>query len=466
LAAVKVVDGLGIWDTLGFAEGEQVLGLDPKLLSVIAISLLVLLYAGFAGLWGVVITDFFQFFLGLFGAIVVAIFAISSPIVGGLEGLVTKAQQLTDFNVLAFVPVTREAGAQVGGGLFGFAWSAYAGISASTFFAYVFLQWWTFRRSDGGGEFIQRLVAAKDEAEAEKAAWFFNIVNYVVRTWPWVLVALAAVVLYPAMEDPELGYPRMMIEFLPVGVLGLVVASLVAAFMSTVSTLINWGASYLTNDFYRRFVHPHADQRRLVFVGRVASVIITALGAMAAFVADDVATVFRLVIAIGTGPGVVLILRWFWWRINAWAELSAMVAGFAVGVFTTLVPVLTIDDFGTRLLVITLFTASVWIAVMLVTRPESDETLDNFYRKVRPGGPGWRRVRERVGIPAAQSLKLDLLRVLAAVILLLSLMFSSGALLLLRWTWGLSLLGVALIAWQWLRLLDRWVRGRVASASP
>ncbi|HEX7070101.1 MAG TPA: sodium:proline symporter, partial [Rhodothermales bacterium] len=197
LAAVKVVDGLGIWEGLGFSAGEQVMGMDPKLLSVIGISVLVLVYAGLSGLWGVVVTDFVQFFLALFGAIIVAIYAIGSPEVGGIGGLVEKAQALTEFDVLTFIPITRDADLHVGPTIAGYAWSTYAGISATTFFAYVFVQWWTFRRSDGGGEFIQRLVAAKDEQEAEKAAWFFNVFNYIVRTWPWVLVALAAVVLYP-----------------------------------------------------------------------------------------------------------------------------------------------------------------------------------------------------------------------------------------------------------------------------
>src|SRR5690606_7061692 len=195
------------------------------------------------------------------------------------------------------------------GDVWSIGWSAFAGISATTFFAYVFLQWWTFRRSDGGGEFIQRLAASKDEAEAEKAAWWFNITHYVIRTWPWILVALAALVLYPELEDRELGYPKLMLDFLPVGLLGLVVASLVAAFMSTISTNINWGASYLTNVLYRRFIDPDASQQQLVLVGRVTSVLITAFRAIATFFAQDVATVFRLVIAIGTGPGVVLILQ-------------------------------------------------------------------------------------------------------------------------------------------------------------
>jgi Na+/proline symporter len=440
LAAVKVIGALGIWESLGFAAGSTVWGMDPKLLTVIGVSVLVLLYAGLSGLWGVVATDFFQFFLALFGAIVVAVFAIQSPDVGGLGGLVEKSQRFTDFDVLAFVPINWSADTWLGVG-----WSSFAGISATTFFAYVGIQWWTFRRSDGGGEFIQRLAASRDEASAEKAAWFFNVMHYIVRTWPWVLVALAALVLYPEMEDPEMGYPRLMLDFLPTGLLGVVVASLVAAFMSTVSTQINWGASYLTNDLYKRFLHPEATQAELVAVGRIASVLITVLGATAAFFSDSVATVFRLVIAIGTGPGVVLILRWFWWRINAWAELSAMVAGFAMGMMTTVVDVFTIEDFGIRLMVITASTTVVWVTTMLLTPPESDETLDRFYRLAQPGGPGWERQRARTGIPAAISLKQSLLRTAAASLVLFGSMFGVGAVLLLRWPVAAWMIATAVV---------------------
>ena len=448
LAAVKVVAGLGLYESFGIDPDEAVWGLDLKLLTVMGLALLVLLYAGFAGLWGVVATDFFQFFLGLAGALLVAVYAITDVRVGGLGGLVQKAQALTDHDVLAFLPVVTDAG-----GLLGLGWSAAAGISASTFVAYVGLQWWTFRRSDGGGEFIQRLAASKSEAEAEKAAWLFNILNYIVRTWPWILVALAALVLYPDLEDRELGYPRLMRDFLPVGVLGLVVASLVAAFMSTISTLINWGASYLTNDLYRRFIRPEATQAQLVLVGRVCSMLITVFGAAAAFFAQDIGTVFRLIIAVGTGPGVVLILRWFWWRINAWAELASMGAGFVVGVFTTLVPVLQIGDFGLRLFVITLITTVVWTSVMLLTPPERPETLTRFYRKARPGGPGWRAQRAETGLPPIQSLRTAVLRTLAATLILFGGMFAVGGFLLLKPAVGLAALLVAVAGGIGLRVL-------------
>ncbi|MFW5947957.1 MAG: sodium:solute symporter family protein, partial [Gemmatimonadota bacterium] len=322
LAMVKVVDALGVFPALGLD-----LGASAKLWSVVGVGAFVLLYAGIAGLWGVAATDFFQFFLGLAGAIVVAVVAVAH--VGGPGAMVEQAERLTDFDVLSFTPLEFGGGSLV-------RWSKTAGISALTFFSYVAILWWAFRRSDGGGEFIQRLSAVRTEADAEKAAWFFNIMNYVVRTWPWVVVAVVALVVYPDLDDPELGYPRLMLDFLPAGVLGLVVASLVAAFMSTVSTAINWAASYITNDLYARFARPDAGDRELVWFARVASVLVTALGATAAFYAESVATVYRLILAVGTGPGLVLILRWYWWRINAWAELAAMVAGFLVGALTSL----------------------------------------------------------------------------------------------------------------------------------
>ena len=452
LAMTKVVDALQLWQSVGIEPNES-----NKLFSVIGISILVLFYAGFSGLWGVVATDFFQFFLALFGALVVAIVVVNSPEVGGMRSLIDQFTATTNPEMLSFIPLRFANG--------GIEWSALAGIPSSTFLAYVFLQWWSFRRSDGGGEFVQRLAASKTEAEAEKAAWFFNILHYVIRTWPWIVVALAAVVVYPNLEDKELGYPMLMLDYLPPIMLGLVVASLVAAFMSTVSTLINWGASYLTNDLYARFISPSANQAELVFAGRVASVLVTVLGAIAAFIATDVATVFRLVIAIGTGPGLVLILRWFWWRINAAAELAAMVGGFIVGFFTSvpfgqeifasIAPWIDISSFGIRLLVTSVITTIIWVTTLLLTPPESNETLDRFYTKVRPGGPGWARQRQRTGIPPQQNLSLDIQRVLAAILLLFGAMLAVGGFLLLQSLTGWISLAIAVMGGFWLRQLSK-----------
>ena len=442
LAMVKVVDALGLWQSLGLNPGD-----NAKIWSVIAVSVFVLIYSGFSGLWGVVATDFFQFFLALTGAIAVAIVAVLH--VGGIHELVPQVQQATDIDVLTFFPLTWGEG--------GITWNDAAGITATTFSAYIFLQWWSFRRSDGGGEFVQRIAAAKDEAEAEKASWFFNILHYIIRTWPWILVALAAMVIYPDLSDRELGYPKLMLDFLPPVVLGLVVASLIAAFMSTVSTSINWGASYLTNDLFLRFVKPDANQTELVTVGRIASVLVTFFGAIAAFFATDVATVFRLVIAIGTGPGLVLVLRWFWWRINAAAELAAMVSGFVIGLSLSIFPGFSsiFQDFGYKLLFISTVTAIIWISVMYLTPPESDEVLDKFYLKVRPGGIGWLRERERTGVLPAQDLKQDLLKVVAAILLLFGSMFAIGGFLLLQPVTGWISLVVAVVGSFWLRKLSR-----------
>jgi Na+/proline symporter len=444
LAMVKVVDALGIWQNLGIDAEANTL----KLLSVIGVSIFVLIYAGLAGLWGVVATDFFQFFLALFGAILVAFFAVDE--VGGIHELVRQVPLASDKDILSLLPLTFG-----GEGNPFIQFSQTAGITASTFLAYIAIQWWSWRRSDGGGEFVQRFAAAKNETEAEKAAWLFNIMHYVIRTWPWILVALAALVLYPDLQDKELGYPRLMLDFLPPALLGLVVASLIAAFMSTVSTSINWGASFITNDLYLRFIKPSATQTELVLIGRLSSVLVTAIGAIAAFLASDVATVFRLVIAIGTGSGLILVLRWFWWRVNAAAELTAIIGSFVIGSVTSLVPALTIEDFGLRLMFITASVTILWVIALFATQPETEATLNEFYRRVRPGGPGWTKQRASTGLEPAQNLSLDLQRVAAGILLLFGFLLTTGGFLLLQPAIGWISLIVGVGGWMWLRQLNK-----------
>jgi SSS family solute:Na+ symporter len=438
LAMVKVVDALQVFPSLGMEVGD-----NGKLWAIIGVSAFVLVYAGVAGLWGVAATDFFQFFLALVGAFLVAWFAVSH--VGGLGEVARLAQQNTEFDVLAFTPFTFGDGSLI-------RFSQQAGISALTFFSYVAILWWAFRRSDGGGEFIQRLSAVKNEAEAEKAAWFFNIMHYVVRTWPWIIVAIVALAIYPDLEDKQLGYPMLMLDFLPTGVLGLVVASLFAAFMSTVSTLINWSASYMTNDLYARFMRPQATQKELVLAARIASVIVCVIAGIVVFFSDSILTMYRLVLAIGTGPGLVLILRWYWWRINAWAEFSAMVSGFLIGGFLmSQIGRIEWLTFGHVLTITAIASLAIWVPVMLLTKPEPDEKLDAFYTRVRPGGPGWKLQRARTGIQAAQNLKKDIGRVLAGITLLYGLMFLVGGLLLQKWYTAIGCTVAVLIGWMWLR---------------
>ena len=397
-----------------------------------------------------------------FGAILIAVIAIVS--VGGLGALDAKLAAAGLDAKRAFFPALTGAGIANG-----------ASLGIGTFLAYVGIQWWAFRRSDGGGEFVQRLSASRDEDSAEKAAMLFNILHYVVRTWPWVLVALVALVIYPELlhgvGDPELSYPKLMLHFLPVGVLGLVVASLVAAFMSVASVHINWGASYITNDLYRRFVHEHASQRELVWVGRIASIVLAVLGAWVAFHAQSIGTIFTFIIAIGTGPGAVLILRWFWWRINAWAELASMVAGLLIALvlYTPNVHwgsgvlgaplgslaafVKPISDLGPAgvLTITALGTGVIWVIVMLVTKPESDAVLDRFYRRARPGGPGWRRQRARTGLDPLQDLGGDLLSALWGIFLIFGLMFAIGGVLLFKWWTALASVIITVVAWFLIR---------------
>jgi Na+/proline symporter len=418
LAMRKVIEALGLWDALQIdLPGE------PRLWIVIAVSVLVLFYAGLAGLWGVVATDFIQFVLALVGALLVAGFAL--PDVGGIAGVKAALVERGLGDRIDFMP-----------------WSDVAQLSMTTFLAYIGIQWWAFRLSDGGGMFIQRFVSSKTEEDAAKAAWLFNLLHYVVRTWPWIVVALVAVVLYPTLADPEIGYIQLMLDYLPAGLLGLVVASFLAAFMSTVSTQINWGASYVVNDLYARWLRPEAGDREQVWVGRLASVVIVAFAATAAFFAQDIGTVFRFMIAIGTGPGAVLILRWFWWRVNAWAELAAMLAGMLIALLLYL-PAFGDVDFGVRLAVTAFGAAAVWIPAMLLTAPEAEETLERFYRRTRPGGPGWRRQREATGLAPLQDLGADLRSGVAAIVLLISLMLGIGWLVLGFWAKGAISCGIA-----------------------
>jgi Na+/proline symporter len=402
LAMRKVIAGIGLLQSFQGLPG------DDRLWALMPIVLVTLAYTAVAGLWGVVVTDLLQYVLAMLGALLVMLYALHE--VGGIHALTTQLRSTGQGSHLDLIPHGEDALVPMG-----------------TMAGYLLIQWWGFRNSDGGGMFVQRLSATATEREASKAAHLFNVLNYVVRTWPWVLVGLAALVLLPGLHDPELAYPLLMRRYLPPGVLGLVFASLVAAFMSSVSTQINWGASYIVNDLYARFGGQRED-RLLVRAARIASVGLTLLAAVLSFAMDDVGQVFRFLILIGNGPGLVLLLRWFWWRINAWAEIAAMAAAVVLAL-ASYHPALAGLSFGARLALTAFGTMAVWVPVMLLTRPERPEVLEGFYRRVRPGG-AWGPQARTTGLAPLDKLSRDLVRWLAWSGALLGVMLGVGALLL------------------------------------
>lgn len=420
LAMRKIIVALGI------AEIVPLPG-DPQLWAVVLIVVITLIYTAASGLWGVLATDFFQTVLGFVGAIIVMGYALGE--VGGLgamrEALIAGGHEAK----LRLVPRPGDA------------------LPMGTFAAYLLLQWWTYRLADGGGMFVQRLSSVKDEREAERASLFFNFLNYPVRTWPWVIVALAALVVLPPQSDPEMAYPLMMVRYLPVGVLGLVFASLLAAFMSTVATQVNWGASYAVRDLYQRFVSTEATQEQLVRVARIATVFITLAAAALSFYMADVGRVFRFLVLFGNGTGVVLLLRWFWWRVNAWAEWTALVAGMAIAIALSAVPSLAALSFGLKIAITTFGTMACWLPVMLLTPPEAPARLDSFYRRARPPGPGWRVVRARTGVEPPTTLPRELRAAASTLLLVMGPTLAIGGLVVGSVAWGVSGGAAAVAGW-------------------
>ena len=440
LALRKVVEALGI-----VSGSPAAFGVPDTLWLLAVVALMVLAYTVAGGLWAVVVTDLVQLVLALLGALAVAVAALHAA--GGMGGLLGQLEGMNRPELLSLVPWTIEDG--------GVHWLEGAGISVPMFLAYIAVQWWSFRRSDGGGEFIQRMLATRDEQQARLAGWVFLVVNYLVRSWLWVVVALAALVLLPDQGDWELSYPALAVQLLPPVALGLVVVSLVAAFMSTVSTSVNWGASYLTHDLYQRFIRPNAGSGELLLVGQLTTVLLLGLGVVTALISDSIGTVFRLVIAIGSGPGVVLVLRWFWWRVNAAAELAAMLCGFIVGLLTSVLPLVRIEDYGLRLAVITGVSAVVWLSAMLLTPPESEAVLETFIRQVQPPGPGWARLRQRFQVEPQERLSTLLARFVYSCGVLFGGLIGIGGFLLHQQFSGWGGLVVLVGSWLLMRRLPQ-----------
>jgi len=429
LAMRKVLVALGALNALPLPG-------DPQLWAVVAIVLVVLVYSAAAGLWGVVATDVLQLSLALLGAMLVAGFALHE--VGGLGALRERLVALGHGDALRLLPRPGDVALPFG-----------------TFLGYIGIQWWAYRGADGGGMFVQRLSSVKDERAAEKAAGLFNVINYVVRTWPWVVVALAALVVLPGLQDPETAYPLMMLHYLPVGLLGLVLASLIAAFMSAVSTQINWGASYIVRDVYQRFVARESGERRLVLVGRAATLLITLLSAAASFAMHDVGRIFRFLILFGNGSGTVLLLRWFWWRVNAWAEWAALVVAPLIALLATFVPGLGDLSFGAKLVLTAFGSVAVWVPVMLLTAPEPPAVLEAFYRRARPGGPGWRAVRAAVGLEPSSRLGRDFAEAGATLAMVLGAMLAIGGVVIGSAAWAGGASAALVAGWATRRWIQR-----------
>jgi Na+/proline symporter len=366
--------------------------------SLIVAMIVTVIYAGLGGLSSVVFNDFFLFTFAMVGAVAAAVYALKIPEVGGLQGLFThpevttkldlipnfgtKTQFLNNFVPLMLIPIA--------------------------------VQWWSVwypgAEPGGGGYMVQRMLSAKDEKNATGATLFFNVVHYAVRPWPWIIVGLASIIVFPDLQSiqdmfPHIGahylkndiaYPAML-SFIPTGFLGVVIASLIAAYMSTMASQINWGSSYIVNDFYKRFVNPEADEKTLVTVGRISTVILMILTAIMALILRNALQAFEILLQIGAGTGLIFILRWFWWRINAATELAGMIVSFIVAVMLKIV----LPEFGIdfphwqELIIGVSITTLSYLIVTFLTAPADLETLKSFYRRVRPGGNGWNAVLKR-----------------------------------------------------------------------
>jgi len=399
LAAIKIMDvvmGPASVIEVSPVVGQIIGGLGfEQFHMVVVAALITVIFSSLGGFRGVIYTDFILFFIAMFGAITAAVVAVNHPGVGGLSSLLSHENIQSK---LSFFPDFGDPDTYV-----------------PVLIIPIAIQWWNAwypgSEPGGGGYIAQRMLSAKNENHAIKATFFFNILHYALRPWPWILVALASLVVFPDLASIKAAFPNVsadkighdlaypaMLTFIPNGLLGVVIASLVAAFMSTISTHLNWGASYLVHDFYRRFIRPEASEKELVRAGRISTLLLMFLAIYVAFKLQNAKQLFDIIIMFGAGTGLLFILRWFWWRINAWAEIAAMIAS---GVFS-----LGFTFWGwfpegwpgwAQFPVVVLLTTLIWLAVMYLTPPEPQDKLESFYAKIQPGGPGWQAVLNRAG---------------------------------------------------------------------
>ena len=414
----------------------------PKTLLICAV--LNIAFAATSGLWGVLVTDFLQFGIAMTGSVAAAVYAVKQPQVGGLAQLFAR----TDVKTLAFLPDFGN-------------WSN----ALAVMIIPLTIQWWSVwypGAEPGGGSYIaQRMLAAKSEKDALGGTLLFNFAHYALRPWPWVIVGLASMLVFPTLDDIHRAFPYLdaslighdmaypaMLTFLPAGLLGLMVAGLLAAYVSTISTHLNWGTSYIVHDFYRRFIKTGAEERHYILVGRLVTGGLMVVAAALTFVLTTAQASFNLLLSVGAGTGLIYLLRWYWWRINAWSEIAAMVSSFlvAVGFFVagrngSEIPA------STSLLVTVATTTIVWVAATFLTAPTDRKTLIDFYRLVRPPGSGWNAVRAESGVVSSpDSIARALLGWVLGWLAVYSALFGTGSYLYGRTTQGIACTVVFVVA--------------------
>ena len=441
----------------GIKIGGALLGLNPVETLLISCTITVI-YSSIGGLRGIIITDFFQFILAMAATFWAAYEIVSLPQIQGLTNLLNHPDVIPK---LSLIPEISDID-----------------LFIAVFIIPLAVQWWAVwypgAEPGGGGYVAQRMLSAKDEKNAIWATLLFNFMHYAVRPWPWILIALASIVVFPDLESlqesfpntivgNDLAYPAM-ISFLPSGLLGLLVASLIAAFMSTISTHLNWGSSYLVHDFYRRFLVTDKSEKHYVFIGRVFTFLLMIISAFFALFLNNSLQAFGIILQIGAGTGLIFILRWFWYRINVYSELTAMVVSFIVALaFEFVVP----NNYSVeeKLIIGVSITTISWLFVTMITPPSSMNTLQNFYKKIQPGGPGWKKVvkeSEKNGIIiSGKKDKWDvpsgILCMIFGSIAVYSILFGIGYILYSKTTLGfvfilISLVSVLILMKFWKRL--------------
>jgi Na+/proline symporter len=437
--------------TLAAAKIANVMLGWERMQTVVVCTLICIVFAALSGLWGVLTTDLLQFVIAMTGVIAAAYFSLQQPQVGGLTGLLSKLEPAT----LNMLPDFSN-------------WD----LTLSMLIIPVTIQWWSVwypGAEPGGGSYIaQRMLAARTEKDALAGTLWFNLAHYALRPWPWIIVALASMLVFPTLGDikkalphvsddligNDLAYPAML-TLLPHGFLGLLVAALLAAYVSTMSTHLNWGGSYLVHDCYRRFIRSDASERHYVWVSRLLTAGLMLLAAALMFLLTTAGEAFQLLLSIGAGTGLLYLLRWFWWRINAWSEIAAMVSSFVAATALFVAKRSGVDiPAHLALLGSVAFTTVVWIVVTYLTPPVERDVLIRFCRLVRPAGRGWRDVREAAGVgPSPDNIPQALLAWVLGCTLVYAALFGTGSYLYGRVTTGIVFTVLFVVSGLWLTRL-------------